>query len=494
MERVRLELNKLINSNNSIYTIVFILILFIVNILFFYGLQSHTIMGDDLFTWDFYKKTPDFIHSVITNIGAEKYRPVFNLFQFILFKLFSGSMPLFFWFNVLFNSLIITLIYFFTKKVTSNNIIAFCSSLLYITSRFSYYSILEITGLLEALCILWLILIIYVVVLYFLEKRITWLYWLLFLNFLIIFTHERFIVLLPFIIAVIYFGPNVFKSTKQKWFYIGGAVLPLLLNLFIKKVIFHVGFLVGTGGTVIKMNLSTIFNFFRDGVLNIIGFNTGPAYLSAVPFSELNFPIKVISYLVFSITVYVFVVSIIKICKTDKSTVIKSLKVVCLWGLLMCPLLLSASITIRQEFRWLYAPYIIFILFFAYLISKYFNNKQKYVIILLFLSLNLYSNIDYKKYLSPVYFISSQKISDSFYDESIKKYGYKERNFIVEKYSSCEWVMPADLFFKPYVESGDFHITYVDSIDKLDKSKLNKGRDFLYRLNWGTYQFIEIKY
>jgi hypothetical protein len=479
----RLEKIGLSIKQNSYSGYCFLAVLFIFNIAWFSNLGPHTLMGDDLVNWKYYHETPHFFDAVITNHEFGKYRPIFNLFEFSLFKLFTIDTQLLFWFNILFNFANITLFFYLIKKISKNNIIALLFSLLYLTSRFSYYNILQITGFIEALSIFWLISVLYLVASYLVDKKISLLYWSLFFNLLIIFTHERYIVLLPFILTILYIATDHYREKRHNKVLIILAIMPVLLNLFVKKYLFQMSIFVGTAGTNISINIATVLSFFRDGVLNIFGLNIGPEYLSAVKFNDLDAIYKAVSYLIFSVAVIVIIASIYRWKrKSDDSVFIKQITYLGIFSLLTGSLLLAASITIRQEFRWLYAPYVVFIVYLAYLFSKDFTGSRlRYALLLVFIASNLYTNTVYRNYIDNIFFIYSQKIADSFAKESIGLFGCNDTTFIVEEFSDSNWIMPASLFFQPY---GDCEIRYVKSFDEVNMNGIDRSKTHLYKLNW----------
>jgi 4-amino-4-deoxy-L-arabinose transferase-like glycosyltransferase len=265
---------KLINTTNL--DIWVLLGFFLLNFVWFIKLGSgfHVLMGDDLSSWSYYNQEQSFWNSTILNHAADKYRPVWNIIQYALFKLFHSNYQIFFLINILFNYIIVVSLYRLIKLITNGSyLIAVSFSFLYLISRFAYYSLLQLTGLMEALCLFLLIWILYYSVLIY-RNHISYSYYLITLYVLIIFTHERFISLFPFIFLLFLFNKQINKQKKIRL--ILGLIVIVAFNIFLKEIVFQSHLMVGTGGTNISFDIKTFVFFFAYGLLNIVGFNVGP--------------------------------------------------------------------------------------------------------------------------------------------------------------------------------------------------------------------------
>ena len=113
----RLEKIGLSIKQNPYCGYCFLAMLFIFNIAWFSTLGPHTLMGDDLVNWNYYQQTSHFVDAVILNHEFVKYRPVFNVGEFFLFKSFSADMVKLLWFNIVFNLTLIGIFFLLIKKV-----------------------------------------------------------------------------------------------------------------------------------------------------------------------------------------------------------------------------------------------------------------------------------------------------------------------------------------------------------------------------------------
>lgn len=176
----------------------------------------------------------------------------------------------------------------------------------------------------------------------------------------IVHIHERFLVLAcPLLLIAIGAWAQARASAAVLTL---GTAASSLLNFGIKK--FWLGTPVLIGGEVrpIDFNISVIGSFLWHGALNLVGINSGPSYLSLEDFSESPFWIRFVS-------VAAAVLSCCLVAKIVWDTILsptrEARKEVFLqlgfYAATTAVLLLSASITFRQEYRWLYNPYLTFL-------------------------------------------------------------------------------------------------------------------------------------
>jgi hypothetical protein len=475
----------------------FVSFLFFINIAWFYHLGFHTLMGDDLLRWSEISRL-NFSDTLTYILDGTKYRPINDMVHFILFKLFSYNYQLFFYFNILFNFIVITALFFLVRSITDNNsLVAFCASLAYLTCRFSYFSILQINGLMESLSLLLLILIVYYVTIFIKTGEYKYVISISSLNFLIIFTHERYIVLTPFLLLVTFLFRRSTKPIIKK-----GALFlvsfPLLLNLFMKKVIFKIPFFQRALNAKLDTDLFSILKNIQSGLLKVLGLNNGPEFLNIISFSNADANIRITSILLLTLTLLVFGISLFRLFKLSSSEQKKELKIFFSWLVLIFSLLLSASVGFIQEQRWLYSSYVVFLIYFSYLISRLSSKKLaalKYFLLALFCFLTIKNDIYYKSFLTNLYFVRANNISDSLYDETIKNYGNSITGYriYIEKFRDFEWILQDSLFLKPYIaDDKALKVTYVNNIKDIDLKNKKDESILIYRLDWAKQKFMNI--
>ncbi|QGQ98469.1 hypothetical protein EHS13_28105 [Paenibacillus psychroresistens] len=284
---------------------------------------------------------------------------------------------------------------------------------------------------------------------------------------ILIFTHERFIALLPFIVLLISFSKNLVK--RKKIYFCSIPIIFVIFNIFIKDIVFQTGFMVGTGGTNITFSFYYIFIFTACGILNLLGLNVGPPYLNGEYIQNSKLYVQLFSFFISLITVGL-IIFFIRNNKLDKrSNLMAVLTAIFLISLLLLP----AVLTIRLELRWVYAPFIVLLLLFAYIFGR-IEKKLSYLALILLTVFSLANNLYYKDYNnnSRVFFIRSQEAAEVVYDDTVKRYGENITDYkiYVIKNSDFEWILLGETFFKQFELKKKVTFNYVDNIQDIENS------------------------
>lgn len=231
-----------------------------------------------------------------------------------------------------------------------------------IFNRFATYLLMQDQAIMEgtAVCLFLLLLI---TSLSFIERPLIRHSILLTLLFgLIVYTHERYLVLaLPLILLS---ACNFSFNRKSSIFLAGGVTVAALSYLGLKKFWLSAPILVGTGGRMIDFKISQICSFVWAGALNLVGINRGPAYLSLEDFPDSPFWIQFVS-IAAAVLSCGLIAAIVR--DTLRSSAEEEKKTAFLrlgfYVSTIAVLLFAASITFRQEYRWLYTPFLAFLSF-----------------------------------------------------------------------------------------------------------------------------------
>lgn len=462
-------------TNTSLLLLV---VLFIINILWFNRFCPYNaITGDNLRYWKLFSESTSFLKTVFYDGCLYKVRPVSNIMLYPLLKSFSYNMQLFFYFNLLFNFLIIYALYKLIIRITRTNTIAFLICLLYLVSRFSLFSIFLNIGILESSCLLFFILILHVSIAFFKEGNKKELYYLTALNFLIIFTHERYVFLLPFLTLLVLKNEDL--KIKSKLAFSILLWLPLLIIVLLTNYIFNKPFLMGTANAPITFDLMRILVFLRDGLLSILSLNMGPDHQSGIHFARVNMYTRFFSFAIVSLFLFIFVSFLFNFRKLEHLERKREIRIALLVIILFSSLLLSASITFRQAQRWLYPPYIVLLSYTAYIFTRLrFNRFCKYALLFLLCAFVVRNEIYYRHYWDNVHFMSSNRRAKFIYEETIKKYGPELKNYRIY---TVRWKMHP-LFFYPYLGNTDIEVNYVKDIKNIDSRDIVDNRVLIFVL------------
>ena len=162
---------------------------------------------DDLYLFSFFREQNFFEFSF--PIGqAVRFRPVYWAISYIEMALVGADPNRYLHFNIFLNSLLAFFLFFFSLKMTKKRILSLSLGLLFLSAHFAYYQIGQAIGILETLALGFALL-----TLYFLYRQIdcqerNFGKMLLFSHlffFLLIFTHERYVALLPLFYIPLFF-------------------------------------------------------------------------------------------------------------------------------------------------------------------------------------------------------------------------------------------------------------------------------------------------
>lgn len=472
-----------------------LLLLALMNALWFNGFDFHTIMGDDLYAWAFYSQGPTFHGLFLDEVGG-KYRPVFTAVQYVLFRQFSADYQAWVAFNIALNFLIVILVFTLIRRLTrGDTIIAFLGALLYVTARFSYYNILQLNGLLEALCILQLVIIMYLAV-EFLEGQGCWPgFALVGLYLLITLTHERYVVLLPFLLLLVLFKTGI--TWRLRGLLLAIMFGPPLLNVLLKRLVFDTQFLMGTGGQTIGFDPVQVLKFLVKGVANMFWINWGPDYLSGLTFSSTSGSVRVLVAIIAMAVLAVAILSVVRVVRSpQQQTRVGELGGLVLFLVLVCSLLLAASITIRQEYRWLYAPFVVCVVYFCYQYGRLPGRRQLLHIALAGLcAMAVVTDTYYRGHQDNVFFIYGERFADSGYEGTIGAYGtaVRDRTIYVEESPDLQWVFGIDLFLSPYLGIDYRKITWIDDVWNVSTSPgFDPAKSVVFRIDWPSRSLVDV--
>jgi len=126
----------------------------------------------------------------------------------------------------------------------------------------------------------------------------------------------------------------------------------------------------GIQDSPIYFTVGTKVKFFFDGLVNLVGINRGPSYLSVRDFLESPAWLKAISLLSAGFAVWLLGGAVLAAIRTSPvrsaRELLRSIRPEpVVLGTLIAAIVLSASVTFRQEYRWLYPGYLLFLVLAA---------------------------------------------------------------------------------------------------------------------------------
>jgi hypothetical protein len=193
----------------------------------------------------------------------------------------------------------------------------------------------------------------------------------------IIHTYEPYLVLgLPLVLL----GVCTFRSNRVAASVVAtGAIASLFLNFSIKKFFLATPFLIGTTTRPITFDLPQILLFIWRGTLNLVGINSGPAYLSLEDFPDSPLWMRVVSVATAVLSIALVLGAVASIVVSERRQKTRSaLFRLALYASAVAGLLLSASITFRQMYSWLYPAYLGFLAFLGFAVQTSGTRRREF--------------------------------------------------------------------------------------------------------------------
>ena len=171
------------------------------------------------------------------------------------------------------------------------------------------------------------------------------------------------------------------------------------------------------------------------------------------------------------------------------------LKYLALWLVLTASLLLVASITIRQEYRWLYAPWAVCLVYFCYQYARLPWRRATAVVVLVLLCLAMLGmDRYYRQHEANVFFVYGERIADSARVATVGRYGQAmaDKTVYLEKSDEVDWIVGHDLLLSPYLGSGYRRIVWVDSFESFNAATVDPSRSVFLRLDWPQRRLVDV--
>ncbi|MCQ2400340.1 MAG: hypothetical protein MJ059_00235 [Lachnospiraceae bacterium] len=438
---------------------------------------------DDLYIWKDYSEM-SFREFVFPKLTAY-YRPVYWILVWLELKAVGSNIGLIVYINLAVLSITGMVLFDFLCKLSKNVFAAFMVTLMFVTSRFSYYDVSQIIGIMEAAALLTVICMCRC--LYdFIHDRKEWRFLLSVLMYILCaFTHERYMVLFPMLVFAVS-AAGYLKGEKNHGI---DAFINLVLALaafaFIQFMRIRVtGSIIpaGTGGTEVTETFSK--KLFVKNCLSelcyLFGINAGPIHLNGLPWSETPVVLKAVVVLFMAVLVRICMM-FFKELKTFTPVKRKDALVTLLFfaGFII-GMITASSVTIRVEMRWIYASFAVCCMILSYMHGVLSDAEpvadgKKNVLMVTILTvlacvLMMTFDMSCRALSKDLYVNEEQNRKESFLEKTYGKYGddvinmriYVIGNFYqVSEFEEQNFHRPGALFPEP------LSITHVDTVDEI---------------------------
>jgi len=399
-----------LKNKNNFLLLLFALATPIIIYLYFLNWKTDTAYGDDLVVFKEYWKLHTFSERINLPVQFGKYRPLHGMSISFIIELFQKNLTGYYFFNIAVQTINAWLFALIINLFLRSPFFSLLLSLIVGLSRIFYFNIAQLLngGALEGLAMTFFLAFLYFLCRAFVQggdsvqksRAVTWS--IVFAN-LSMYTHERYIILFPFLILVVFLSPSLKEINLRTRIILSlTALISLILNVTIKKSIYSLPFFIGTGGTNIEFSFSSAISFFFDAILTLFQINSGPAYLVGIPFSSLPLLNKVLALVVAVGMIAILILYFVQVRKffqlkqKEGQSVFFIFLLLSLLGMMM---LIPATVTIRLEQRWLQASFSVFILLVIIAVNNLnfkYSSDKKYLLLLFFIFF-LWTDFNYLK-------------------------------------------------------------------------------------------------
>jgi len=433
-------------------------VLVTLGIAWFATLPAGILVGDDLYLvhnaqHGGYASSP---LASLVQPAADKYRPVLTLLFSLLVPMFGRDFQGYEAVNLFVDvgdAILVLVIAWHLSR--GSRIISLSASIAFLISRFAYYAVMQLFGLMEGLALGFMLLVVYEVVRAYEMRQLSRFSRALIWFALAVFTDERYVVVAVFLLVCIALYPGVAESGRRALALAGAAVAIVVANFVLKTFVLHSQFFMGTAGQRLAFDPAAIALFSVAGLFNIVDFNIGPIYLAGKAASD--GPLGLLFGAAFSAG------TIITAIAYFRRFPLTEWRPVAITAALFLPLLLSASVAVRQDPRWLYAPFAVFLLVLAGAAGAIGQGKRTNAVALSMVAVCVLSAVYYRSSINSIYFFYSMAFARNVYDSLAHD---PPETVVFQTHGQEEvqrWIFAKGAFFDEYQLHDD--VRYVDKLD-----------------------------
>jgi hypothetical protein len=451
--------------------IAFFAYLFVIR-LRFYDYDFATLAGDDIYLLGMSNEPGGYNSRLLPSLlqhSQGKWRPVTQIALSPLLDIFSGDFRKYQIVNEVLLAACGTVIAVLVLILTNRRLLGFLAGFFAAFTHFALFHVLQVFGLMECLAVLFTSLSFLCLALYGTRRQFRFIVLANVFLFLAIHSHERFLFALPGVVVLTFLLLKD-QSWRQRTLWGLFPILIFLENFLIKSWIFDMKFLTGGGGSEINSTTTDVPRFMVSGLQSILGYHVGPDYLSGGDARNLGLGAVIFGGIWGATVVFVVLRAAIKICRDNGIAYLFRLVVIS--SSILIPLLLSASITFRQEFRWLLAPYLCLVVISFVAAARAFSRGLSIQIAAVCLLIaGVTSNLYYARYATRTYFFETQELADSIKVRLIDQYSnsFEAITFVVVTYDTApyKWAVGGGYFFKEYASDPRFDLREIPTFEQL---------------------------
>lgn len=315
----------------------------------------------------------------------------------------------------------------------------------FVVSRFAYYNLIQVQGIMEGLALLLMLLALRAVVVAYQERRLGALWSTPWLGALAIFTDERYLAIAPFLVAAPLLHPARRSNLRAaSALALSNCVAPLAYAA-VKTFVFHAPVASGTGSTALAPHAAQVWAFLVSAIANMLGFNAGNGYFTGRDMGDVGMPAYVAGALVCVPLLLLLGRYVLDVARRRTAP-----QPLVLGLVLFVPLLLTATVTIRQEFRWLYAPFALVVIALAGAGGRSGPRTVFSALAAFALTACVAGAVYYRQFATTVFFMHDMAVAASLRDALLRTPAERVVLVVHHDRSFQFWAFQKDLFFRVY--------------------------------------------
>ncbi len=414
-------------------------------------------------------------HQAFTSVYSDKFRPVFAAAMHVLFSSFGPRLEGYMAANMLVHALSGTLIFFSAAHLSARNwAIAVGLSLAFVLSRLSIYQVTQVTGLVEGLGNFFFLCMLLNLIRASAQASWRWSLFAFLFAVAASFTHERYIIVLPWLMAAFMLLPGMASfSGRHKLRFAALCVSAVAVNVLYKLLFGSGHFFVGTGGVNMDFAQSRTIDNLMQALLSIFGFNHGPDYLVGAEWSVLPYRS---GWILASAMSLAFVALIgMALWPGHKKRFAGPPLSGGAWGgllvLLAILMLVPPALTIRMEPRWELQPFILLLLMLAWAYGRVcerwgqWGRNTAISAVAVFSLASAGVDVQLSHYFDRIYLFSSERVAALVKRDVVanKPDAVPEHVIFILSKDHCNWTLINGNFFRVYANKHRT-VSCVDSI------------------------------
>ena len=428
---------------------------------------------DDLYNWSCYGEWTflDFVFPT----GVSRFRPVFWFISWTELALIGTHMEWIVPINLVIMLITAVYCYVFMKRLSRSRYVSWILAMAIITSRFSYYAVSQLLGTLESFAMLFALMICRELYDYMNGEGDRCFWRALMVYFIVCFTHERYMVLLPMFFYAILMrrsGEASGRIMKAAASAAAFAAVQLIRYLTIGKLM-----PAGTGGTEVEdtFTWSLAVNSFKDQIKYLFGINAGPEHLNGWPWEQTPGYIRIFVYAFILMIVLIAVISAADmVISRDRRSMADIAADIVFFGGFMIGCMAASSVTIRVEMRWIYVTWAFMCFMLAYMYGCTTHSRAAGTAAGVLLTGAVFAmtvcDMYYRTGYYKIYLFTNQSRYNSLADETYGRYGDelwgKSIYIIGNEFEMSDFTARTFLkTFDPAREAAGTPIIHVDSVN-----------------------------